>query len=155
MTVEYLDKESFERLQEEMLEEARKIYSEKVIEHWLHPKNVGRIQDPQGVGLSTGACGDTMEISLRVVGDRIQDIHYYTEGCGTTAAVGSVTTELVKGKTIQEAFKIGPDEIIAALEGLPEEHTHCADLAAETLKEALRNYLAFKREPWKRGYNRQ
>ncbi len=152
MTIEYLDKESFERLKEEMLQEARKIYSEKVIEHWRYPKNVGRIQDPQGLGRTTGACGDSMEISLRVKGDRILDANFYTEGCGTTAAVGSMTTQLVMGKTIREAFKIGPEEIIAALEGLPEEHAHCAELAAATLKEALRDYLAFKREPWKRGY---
>ena len=152
MSSEYLDKESFDRLQEEMLAEARKIYSEKVIEHWRDPQNVGKIADPQGIGRVTGGCGDTMEMSLRVISDRIADINFYTEGCGTTAAVGSMTTELVKGKTIQEAFKIGPDDIAEALEGLPDEHLHCADLAADTLHAALRDYLAFKREPWKRGY---
>ena len=155
MSVEYLDKESFERIQQEMLEEARKIYSEKVIEHWMDPQNVGRIEDPQGIGRVTGGCGDTMEMSLRVINDRIVDINFYTEGCGTTAAVGSMTTELVKGKTIQEAFKIGADEIAAALEGLPHEHVHCAELASDTLHEALKDYLAFKREPWKRGYGKR
>lgn len=152
MSTEYLDRESFERIQEEMLAEARKIYSEKVIEHWRDPRNVGRITDPQGFGRVTGGCGDTMEMSLRVVNDRVVDINFYTEGCGTTAAVGSMTTELVKGKTIQEAFGIGPEEITAALEGLPDEHVHCAELASDTLQTALRDYLAFKREPWKRGY---
>jgi nitrogen fixation NifU-like protein len=135
-----------------MLEEARKIYSEKVIEHWMDPRNVGRIDQPQGIGRVTGGCGDTMEISLRIINNRIEDIHFYTEGCGTTAAVGSMTTELVKGKSVPEAFKIDPEDVAAALDGLPEEHFHCAELAVDTLQAALRDYLAYKREPWKRGY---
>jgi len=115
MSIDYLDKESLERLLQEMLEEARKIYSEKVIEYWINPKNVGRVENPDGWGRATGACGDTMEMSLRITNDRILDINYYTEGCGTTAAVGSAATELAKGKTVQEALSIGPEDIITFL----------------------------------------
>jgi nitrogen fixation NifU-like protein len=154
MDDELLDQESLERLQREMLEDARKIYSEKVIDHWLNPRNVGRIEEPQGVGRATGICGDTMEMTLRIRNDRILDINFLTEGCGTTAAVGSMTTELAKGKTVQEALEISPEDVIAEVEGLPPEHRHCADLASTTLKEALKDYLANKREPWKRGYKK-
>jgi nitrogen fixation protein NifU and related proteins len=154
MDDEVFDQESLERLQSEMLEEARKIYSEKVIDHWLNPRNVGRIEEPQGMGKATGICGDTREMTLRIRNDRILEINFLTEGCGTTAAVGSMTTELVKGKTVQEALKISPEDIIVAVEGLPIEHRHCADLASTTLKEALKDYLANKQEPWKRAYKR-
>lgn len=154
MDDEVFDQESLERLQGEMLEEARKIYSEKVIDHWLNPRNVGRIEEPQGMGRAMGICGDTMEMTLRIRNDRILDINFLTEGCGTTAAVGSMTTELAKGKTVQEALKISPEDIIAAVEGLPPEHRHCVDLAPTTLKKALKDYLANKQEPWKRVYKR-
>ncbi|HJX30249.1 MAG TPA: iron-sulfur cluster assembly scaffold protein [Thermodesulfobacteriota bacterium] len=154
MDDELLDDASLERLQKEMLEEARKIYSEKVIDHWLNPRNVGRIEEPQGRGAATGICGDNMEMTLRINNDRILDINFLTEGCGTTAAVGSMTTELAKGKTVQEALEISPEDVIAAVEGLPPEHRHCADLASTTLKEALKDYLANKQEPWKRAYKR-
>jgi len=154
MEDEIFDPVSWERLQQEMLEEARKIYSEKVIDHWLNPRNVGRIENPQGIGRSTGICGDTMEMSLRIINDRIVDINFFTEGCGTTAAVGSITTELAKGKTIPEALQITPEQIIDAMDGLPPEHRHCADLACNTLKEALRDYLKKRREPWKVVYKK-
>lgn len=151
---ELFDQELLERLQKEILEDARKIYSEKVIDHWLNPRNVGRIEEPQGVGKATGICGDTMEMTLQIRNDQILDINFLTEGCGTTAAVGSITTELAKGKTIQEALKIGPEDIIAAVEGLPPEHRHCAQLASATLKNALLNYLEDKREPGKLSYKK-
>lgn len=154
MGTEFLDKESYERLLEEMLEEARKTYSEKVIDHWMNPRNVGRLEEPQGIGQATGTCGDTMEISLRIKDDRILDVKYLTEGCGTTSAVGSMTTELVKGRTVSEALRVDAEAIMDALEGLPDAQAHCADLATSALKEALKNYFAFKREPWKRGYKR-
>ena len=154
MDDELLDQASLDRLLNEMLEEARKIYSEKVVEHWLKPRNVGRIEEPQGTGRATGICGDTMEMTLRIKNDLILDINFLTEGCGITAAVGSMTTELAKGKTVQAALKISPEDIIAAVEGLPPEHRHCADLASATLEDALLDYLAKKREPWKQGYKK-
>jgi len=148
------EKDLFEQLQAEIIEDARKVYSEKVIERWLRPKNMGKIEDPQGFGRVTGLCGDVMEISLRVKSNRIIEAKFSTMGCGPTLAAGSMATELAAGKTVQEAFKISQDAILEHLGGLPEESEHCALLASDTLKEALRNYLAYKREPWKKAYKR-
>lgn len=138
----------------EIVEAARMTYSEKVIEHWLNPCNVGRLREPQGTGAAMSSCGDTVEFTLRIKEDRILDIGFLVHGCGTTSAVASFTTELVKGKTICEALRIGAEEIISGLGKFPVEQRHCAELAAAALKEALRNYNEFKREPWKRAYTR-
>jgi nitrogen fixation NifU-like protein len=150
----YLDKESLERLQAEIIEHARKVYSEDVIDRWLNPRNAGKIEAPQGYGRLTGICGDTMEISLRIVKDRVIDSKFLTEGCGPTLAAGSMATELAMGKTVRESFRINQEAILHKLGGLPEESEHCALLAADTLKEALRDYLAHKKEPWKKGYKK-
>jgi nitrogen fixation NifU-like protein len=150
----YLDKESLERLQAEIIEHARKVYSEDVIDRWLNPRNAGKIEAPQGYGRLTGICGDTMEISLRIVKDRVIDSKFLTEGCGPTLAAGSMATELAMGKTVQESFRINQEAILNKLGGLPEESEHCALLAADTLKEALRDYLAHKKEPWKKSYKK-
>lgn len=136
----------------EMVDAARELYSERVIEHWLTPRNLGRLKEPQGIGTAASGCGDTMEVTLRIRDNRILDIAFIVRGCGTTSAVGSITTELAKGKTVYEALRIGPEEIITALGKFPLEQNHCAELAAAALKEALKDYTAFKREPWKRGY---
>ena len=90
----YLDKESLERLQAEIIEQAKKVYSDNVIDRWLNPRNAGKIEAPQGYGRLTGICGDTMEISLRVVNDRIMDAKFLTEGCGPTLAAGSMAAEI-------------------------------------------------------------
>jgi nitrogen fixation NifU-like protein len=137
-----------------MVEAARRLYSESVIDHWLNPRNVGRLKEPQGIGSAASGCGDTMEMSLRIRDDRIVDVGFIAQGCGTTSAVGSRTTELALGKTVLEALRIGPEEIIATLGKFPLEQRHCAELASAALKEALKDYTAFKREPWKRGYRR-
>lgn len=148
----YLDKEFLEKLQAEIIAQAKKVYSESVVDRWLNPRNTGKIEIPQGYGRLTGICGDIMEISLRVVKDRIIDAKFLTEGCGPTLAAGSMATELAVGRSVREAFRINHEMILDNLGGLPEESEHCALLAAETLKEALRDYLAQKREPWKKGY---
>jgi len=143
---------SFKKLEKLVMEDMRKIYSEKVIDHFLNPRNLGRIQAPDGFGRATGPCGDTMEIYLSVNGDKVINATFWTDGCGPSIASGSMVTELIKEKSIFEAQKISSDDILNALGGLPEESWHCALLAANTLKEAVRNYLAFKNEPWKRLY---
>jgi nitrogen fixation NifU-like protein len=150
----YLDKEFLEKLQAEIIEQARKVYSEDVIDRWLNPRNAGKIESPQGYGRLTGICGDIMEISLRIVKDRILDAKFSTEGCGPTLAAGSMATELAMGKSVQEAFRINQEGILHNLGGLPEESEHCALLAADTLREALKDYLAHKKEPWKRSYKK-
>jgi nitrogen fixation protein NifU and related proteins len=129
-------------------------YSSVVIEHAQNPKNVGSIPDADGFASVTGSCGDTMEIWLRVSNDKIKEATFSTDGCGTTIAAGSMVTELVKGKGIVEAQRITQQDVLNALGGLPEESEHCALLAANTLKEAVKDYLAFKNEPWKRAYRR-
>ena len=129
-------------------------YSEKVLDRCFNPRNWGMMENPQGFGKGSRSCGDGLEITLRIKNDKIQDAKFFTEGCGPMLAAGSMVTELVVGKTILEAFKVKPEVINEALDGLPKESEHCADTAAETLKEALLNYLAFKKEPWKRAYKK-
>lgn len=143
---------SFKELEESVMQDMRKAYSEEAIDHFLNPRNLGQIESPDGFGRVTGPCGDTMEIYLRVNGDRITNATFLTDGCGPSIASGSMATELIKGKSIVEAQNISQDNILNALGGLPEESQHCALLAANALKETVRDYLAFKNEPWKRLY---
>ena len=144
----------FAELKKLVMEDMRKTYSEKVIDHFLNPRNLGELEDADGFGKVTGPRGDTMQICLRVKDDKITDATFMTDGCGTTIACGSMTTELAKGKTIAEALKITQDDILKSLDGLPEDDIHSSLLAADTLKEALRDYLSLQKEPWKRGYRR-
>ncbi|MBA7634847.1 hypothetical protein ES703_42445 [subsurface metagenome] len=145
----------FDELEEFVIAEMRKVYSEKVLDHFWNPRNLGHIPDADGFGRITGPCGDTMEIFLRVAGDKVVDTAFYTDGCGATIACGSMATELVKGKSIAEALSITSDEILNSLGGLPEEHLHCSVLAANALRAAVRDYQACKREPWKKTYRRR
>ena len=149
---EFLDDEFVKKLQDEIIEDARKYYAEEVIERWLNPRNVGAIENAQGYGKQNGACGDVMEIWLRVLNDTIQEARFMTEGCGPTLACGSMVTEMVAGKLVLDAFRIDGEVVKKSLGGLPQEHEHCAQLAADTLHEALRDYLAGKRTPWKKMY---
>ena len=143
---------AIEEIQAAIIEEARKVYSEKVIERWLHPEYLGEIENPQGYGKVTGPCGDTVTIFLRIINDKIIDARFTTDGCATTVAAGCMACELAIGKTFREAYGISEEVILEYLDGLPEESTHCAVLASDTLKEALTDSLASKNEPWKRLY---
>jgi nitrogen fixation NifU-like protein len=142
----------FKELEQSITEDMREVYSEKTIDHFLNPRNLGEIPAPDGFGRVTGPCGDTMEIYLKVGDGRVINASFWTDGCGTTIASGSMVTELAKEKSILEARKITQDDVLDALGGLPEDSLHCALLAANTLKEAIKDYLAFKNEPWKRAY---
>ncbi len=99
------------------------------------------MSEPDAAGEITGPCGDTMEFYLRVKNGMIEEITFYTDGCGATIACGSITTRLVKNKGVEEAKKITNQDIIDALDGLPEENLHCGKLAADTLKKAIDDYL--------------
>jgi nitrogen fixation NifU-like protein len=145
----------FEKALDEIQKAMWEGYSETVIEHANRPRNVGRIQDADGCGSSAGSCGDTMQIWLKVKNDLITDARFLTDGCGATVATGSMVTELAKGKSITAAHRIGRHEVLEALGGLPEGNVHCADLAADTLKAAIKDYLAYRKEPWKRAYRSQ
>ena len=134
-----------DELQASVMEDARKIYSEKVIERWLNPKNLGKIKKPDGFARIKGPCGDTMQISFRVKDNRISKIKFITDGCASSIASGSMATELAQGKKLEEAAEISQQKILKTLKGLPEESVHCALLASNTLKEAIRNYFNSKR----------
>ena len=145
---------AWEKFQELIRAEMRKVYSEAVVDHAMNPRNLGNMEDADGFARVTGPCGDTMEIWLRVKNGTIADASFLTDGCGTSIASGSMITEVVKGKAVPQARKISQNDVLSALGGLPEESKHCALLAANTLKEAIRDYLAMKKEPWKRAYRK-
>jgi nitrogen fixation NifU-like protein len=132
----------------------REIYSETVVEHNLNPKNLGSFPDADGYAQITGPCGDTMEMWLKIDGNIVVKAGFTTDGCGTTIASGSMATEMAKGKSVAEAQKISQKGVLDALEGLPEESEHCALLASNTLKAAIRDYMIMQREPWKKAYRK-
>lgn len=144
-----------DQLQEEIIDDMRKLYSEKVIELFLHPQNLGEIKDAEGYGKHTGPCGDTMEIYLKIRDNTICEAKFMTDGCGTTLACGSTITSLSKGKTIPGAMHMTSNDILNELGGLPEADVHCSVLAANTLKLAIRNYLLEGKNSWKRLYKRR
>jgi len=143
---------SREKLQELLKQEMRKIYSETVIDHSMNPRNTGGLDNADGYAKITGPCGDTIEMWLKVKDNTIRDAGIITDGCSTTVAASSMVTEMAKGRTASEAQRISQRDILDALGGLPEDNEHCALLASNTLKEAIRDYLAMKREPWKKVY---
>jgi len=122
------------------------MYSKKVIEHFLNPRNMGKLDDPDGVGTAGNPiCGDTMTIYIKVKNNRIVDIKFQTFGCAAAIATSSMITELAKGKTIEEAEKITRDDVADALEGLPPIKMHCSNLAADALKAAIDDYKKRKK----------
>ena len=144
----------FKELEQSVMEDMKRVYSEKTIDHFLKPRNLGEIPAPDGFARVTGPCGDTMEIYIKVRDDRVINASFWTDGCGPSIASGSMITEMAKRMNISEAQRISQHDVLTALGGLPEESEHCALLAANTLKEAIKDYLAFKKEPWKRAYMR-
>lgn len=117
------------------------MYSQKVMDHFMNPRNVGEIENPDGVGeVGNAKCGDIMRIYLDIEGDIIKDVKFKTFGCGAAVATSSMATELVKGKTIDEALKITNDAVAEALDGLPPAKMHCSNLAADALYEAIKDY---------------
>jgi nitrogen fixation NifU-like protein len=127
-------------LQQEIDAQERALYSAKVIAEARHPKNVGRMPQADVRGLVHGWCGDTMEIYLRLEGERIVEASFMTDGCGPSLACGSMLTSLVSGKSLEEASTIMPEDLITALDGLPAESQHCAELAVRTLQNAILNW---------------
>lgn len=129
-------------LQRQIIEQERALYSAKVIEEAHNPTNLGRMSVPDARGIVHGWCGDTMEVYLRLNGARIEEATFMTDGCGPSVACGSVLTTMARGMSLEEAGEITPENLIAALDGLPEESVHCAELAVSTLREAITNYRA-------------
>ncbi|MEW5954734.1 MAG: Fe-S cluster assembly scaffold protein NifU [Bacillota bacterium] len=117
------------------------MYNEKVMDHFENPRNVGDIPDADGVGqVGNPSCGDIMKIYLKVDGDIITDVKFKTFGCGAAIATSSMVTELVKGKTLDEALKISNKTVAEALGGLPPKKMHCSNLAADALHAAIQDY---------------
>jgi nitrogen fixation NifU-like protein len=121
------------------------MYTEKVMDHFTNPRNVGEIENASGVGeVGNAKCGDIMRIYLDVKDDIIQDVKFKTFGCGAAIATSSMVTELVKGKTLDEALKVSNDAVAEALDGLPPAKMHCSNLAADALHEAIKDYISKK-----------
>ncbi len=122
-------------------------YSEVVLDHLQHPRNVGIIEDADGVGkMGSPVCGDLMEIYIEVQDSRIADVKFRTFGCGAAIASSSMLSEMVKGKTLEEALSITDEQVAQALGGLPEQKLHCSNLAASTLHKAIEDYRQRQRE---------
>lgn len=117
------------------------VYSDKVLDHFRNPRNVGELEHPDGVGVEGNpVCGDLMEIQIQVENDRIKDIRFRTFGCGSAIATSSMVTELAKGKTLDEAMKITRETVAQELDGLPPQKMHCSNLAADALHKAIVDY---------------
>jgi len=127
-----------EKLQRDVNEQALLTFSEKVVEEYNNPKNIGKMAKPDAYAILKGWCGDTMEMYLKMEHEIVADISFMTDGCGATIACGSMLTSMVKGKSIDETEAITEGDLIAALDGLPEENLHCAHLAVITLENALK-----------------
>lgn len=126
-------------LQREIEEKERALYSTRVLEQARNPENLGRMEAPDAHAIITGWCGDTMEIYLRLNGNTIQEATFLTDGCGPSVACGNMLTTMVQGMALNAANRIDPADLILALDGLPEESAHCAELAVNTLRQAIDN----------------
>jgi len=118
------------------------VYSEKVMEHFMNPRNVGEIEDADGIGEEGNpVCGDLMTFYIKVEDNRLSDIKFKTFGCGAAIAVSSIVSEMAMGKTLEEARKITPALVAKELEGLPKNKYHCSNLGAQALNKAIDDYL--------------
>jgi len=119
------------------------MYTQKVMEHFMNPRNVGELESPDGVGeVGNPVCGDVMRITIKVVDDHIADIRFKTLGCGAAIATSSITTEMAKGMALDEALNINRNAVAEALDGLPPNKMHCSNLAADGLHKAIEDYRA-------------
>ncbi len=117
------------------------MYTEKVMDHFSNPRNVGELQEYNGVGeVGNAKCGDIMRIYLQIEDEIIKDVSFNTFGCGAAIATSSMATELIKGKKVEEALKLTNKSVVEALEGLPPAKIHCSILAEEAVKEAIADY---------------
>jgi len=119
------------------------MYNETVLRHFNNPQNVGEIENADGIGIyMSDFCGDITKFTIKIREGRIIDAMYKTQGCAASIACGSVLTELVKNRTVEEALQISKNDILSALDGLPEQKIHCSVLADDSLKDAIRDHLS-------------
>jgi len=129
------------------------MYSKKVMDHFMKPRNVGEIKDADGVGeVGNPVCGDVMTFYIRVKNGIIADVRFKTFGCGAAIAVSSIVSEMAKGKTVEEAMKITNESVVDELGGLPPLKLHCSNLGADALHKALENYLVKKKKKGNRRF---
>ena len=122
------------------------IYSEKVMDHFTNPRNVGELPDANGIGeVGNAKCGDIMKMYLRIQGDTITDVRFKTFGCGAAIATSSMATEMIKGRTVEEALKVTNKAVMEALDGLPPVKVHCSVLAEQAVRAALADYYKIGR----------
>ena len=116
-------------------------YNEKVMDHFMHPRNVGEIENADGIGeVGNPVCGDMMTFYIKVKANRLEDVKFKTFGCGAAIAVSSMVSEMARGKTIEEALKITPESVADELQGLPKQKFHCSNLGAQALHKAIEDY---------------
>lgn len=127
-------------LQKKIEYEEEQIYSKTVINEYRNPMYFGVLENPDAVGIIKGPCGDTMKIMVHIVDDKILDARFWTDGCGATLAAGNMLIKMIKEKTVDEAKRISNAQLVDTLDGLPKEHNHCALLAVNTLKQAIKQY---------------
>ena len=130
------------------------MYSEKVMDHFMNPRNVGDLEDASCIGkVGNAKCGDIMQIALKIENDVITDVKFKTFGCGAAIATSSMATEMLKGKTIYEAMTLTNRAVAEALDGLPPQKMHCSLLAEEAVKTALEDYFKKNNRPLPEGFN--
>ena len=128
------------------------LYTDTVMDHFMHPRNVGEIANPSGVGeVGNAKCGDIMKIYLKIEDDIIKDVKFETFGCGSAIASSSMATEMIKGKTVEEALAISNKDVVDALGGLPAHKLHCSVLAEEAIKSAVKDYYDRNGIPYDHG----
>jgi nitrogen fixation protein NifU and related proteins len=121
------------------------IYSDMVMDHFMHPRNVGEIENADGIGeVGNPVCGDMMTFYIKVKDNRLEDVKFKTFGCGAAIAVSSMVSEMAKGITLEEAKKITPELVAQKLEGLPKQKFHCSNLGAQALNKAIEDYESKK-----------
>ena len=133
------------------------LYSEKVMDHFQHPRNVGEIENADGIGeVGNAKCGDIMKMYLKIENNVIVDVKFNTFGCGSAIATSSMATEMIKGKTVDEALELSNKAVVEALDGLPAHKIHCSVLAEEAVKAAVKDYydrnnIPYDKEKFKEG----
>ncbi|MFH1651943.1 MAG: iron-sulfur cluster assembly scaffold protein [Chloroflexota bacterium] len=140
--------------EESLREHLGNLYTGTVVEHSLHPRNLGSLESPDGYARFTGDCGDSVELWLNVRDGMVRDIAFTSDGCSATIAAVSMMTELTRGKNLDKARGIRPQDVLEALGGLPPGNMHCAQLAVDVLRQAILDHEVMQRDPWKKPYRR-
>jgi len=135
---------TIKELQKKIDDDEEQTYSKVVIREYRNPINFGILEHPDTVGVIKGPCGDTMKITLKIHNGKIQDARFWTDGCGATLACGNMLMKMIKIKSLLEAMSISQEDLLKALDGLPENHSHCAKLSLNTLHKAIIMYLERK-----------